>query len=139
MIEAQGENLSLLCELVTPERLELSISAQMVVVPGTEGDFGVLVGHAPFVSTLRPGVITIQLPHQDTRRIAVVSGIAEVSAHQCVILAERVRDLANLTSAEAQAELAAARERVDDALTDEQKAQAESSLALAQVAADAFN
>lgn len=129
---------NLQCELVTPERLELSVSAQMVVVPGAEGDFGVLAGHAPFVSTLRPGVITVQSPNHDTRRVAVVSGIAEVSAHKCLILAERVRDLADVTSSQAQSELAAARKRVDDAITEDEKSKAASALELAQVVADAF-
>lgn len=129
---------NLQCELVTPERLELSISAQMVVVPGAEGDFGVLVGHAPFVSTLRPGVITVQSPNHDSHRVAVVSGIAEVNAHKCLILAERMRDLAGVTVAQAQSELADARKRADDAITDDEKAKAASALELAQVVADAF-
>ncbi|RME65638.1 MAG: F0F1 ATP synthase subunit epsilon, partial [Alphaproteobacteria bacterium] len=46
-------------ELVSPERLLMSIQAAMVVVPGVEGDFGVLAGHAPFMSTVRPGVVSV--------------------------------------------------------------------------------
>ena len=65
-------------ELVTPERLLLSDMVEMVVVPGTEGNFGVLPGHAPLISTIRPGMIEIYEGQTVTRQIFVVSGIAEV-------------------------------------------------------------
>ncbi|MDH3792055.1 MAG: F0F1 ATP synthase subunit epsilon, partial [Rhodospirillales bacterium] len=58
-------------ELVSPERLLLSESVDMVVVPGAEGDFGVLVRHAPLVSGVRPGVISVYNGGQVTERIFV--------------------------------------------------------------------
>ena len=58
-------------DLVSPERLLLSEPVEMVVVPGTEGDFGVLPGHAPFISTLRPGVITVYQNRQPKEAIFV--------------------------------------------------------------------
>jgi len=64
-------------ELVTPERLLFSEMVEMVVVPGTEGNFGVLRGHAPLISTIRPGMIEIYEGQTVTRRIFVVSGVAE--------------------------------------------------------------
>src|SRR6516164_3662868 len=64
-------------ELVTPERLMLSETVEMVVVPGTEGNFGVLAGHAPLISTIRPGMIEIYEGQTVTRRVFVVSGLAE--------------------------------------------------------------
>ena len=76
-------------ELVTPERLVVSIEAEMVVVPGSEGNFGVLAGHSPLISTIRPGTIDI---YQDrptvAERIFVVGGIAEVTPERCTVLAE---------------------------------------------------
>jgi F-type H+-transporting ATPase subunit epsilon len=75
-------------ELVTPERLILSAEVEMVVVPGTEGNFGVLPGHAPFVSTIRPGTVDIYEGRTITRRIFVVGGIAEVTPERCTVLAD---------------------------------------------------
>jgi F-type H+-transporting ATPase subunit epsilon len=78
-------------ELVTPERLVRSDEVFMVVVPGTEGDFGVLAGHAPFMSTLRNGDIAVYRGgFSDTsEKIAVEGGFAEVSERGLTILAER--------------------------------------------------
>jgi F-type H+-transporting ATPase subunit epsilon len=75
-------------ELVTPERLLLSETVEMVVVPGTEGNFGVLPGHAPLISTIRPGMIEIYQDQAVTRRIFIVSGIAEVTPERCTVLAD---------------------------------------------------
>ena len=78
-------------ELVTPERLVRSEEVYMVVVPGSEGDFGVLEGHAPFMSTLKNGDIAVyRSGMNDTpERIAVEGGFAEVSAAGLTVLAEK--------------------------------------------------
>ena len=77
-------------ELVTPERLVRSEEVFMVVVPGTEGDFGVLAGHAPYMSTLRNGDISIyRAAGGEPERIPVEGGFAEVSDRGLTILAER--------------------------------------------------
>lgn len=78
-------------ELVTPERLVRSEDVHMVVVPGAEGDFGVLAGHAPFMSTLRNGEIAIYRGGMsvEPERIAVEGGFAEVSASGLTVLAEK--------------------------------------------------
>ena len=75
-------------ELVTPERLLLSEMVEMVVVPGTEGNFGELPGHAPLISTIRPGIIEIYQGQTITRRIFIVSGTAEVTPERCTVLAD---------------------------------------------------
>src|ERR1700748_801902 len=75
-------------ELVTPERLMLSEMVEMVVVPGTEGNFGVLPGHAPLISTIRPGTIDVYEGREIVQRIFVVSGIAEVTPERCTVLAD---------------------------------------------------
>lgn len=83
-------------ELVTPERLVRSEEVFMVVVPGTEGDFSVLAGHAPYMSTLRNGDIAIYRGSMgDTpERIAVEGGFAEVSERGLTVLAEKAGDTA---------------------------------------------
>ncbi len=75
-------------DLVTPERLLLSEMVEMVVVPGTEGNFGVLPGHAPLISSIRPGMIEIYEGQTVRRRIFVVSGLAEVTPERCTVLAD---------------------------------------------------
>jgi F-type H+-transporting ATPase subunit epsilon len=75
-------------ELVTPERLVVSREVEMVVVPGSEGNFGALPGHAPFISTIRPGTVDIYQGRDVTERIFVVGGIAEVTPDRVTVLAD---------------------------------------------------
>jgi F-type H+-transporting ATPase subunit epsilon len=86
-------------ELVSPERLLLSRSVDMVVVPGAEGDFGVLRGHAPLISTLRLGVIDVHDAGGVSDRIFVAGGFAEVTAERCTVLAEQAVPVADLDCA----------------------------------------
>jgi F-type H+-transporting ATPase subunit epsilon len=104
-------------ELVTPERMALSEDVAQVVVPGVEGEFTVLPGHAPVISALRPGVIEVALPEAGGKtRIFVKGGFAEVDADHLTVLAERAIPVEALDAAgeleTAEAELAAA---ADDA------------------------
>ena len=75
-------------DLVSPERLLFSGEVDQVDVPGAEGDFGVLAEHAPFVSVLRPGILTIY-NEAETRRVMVFGGFAEVSPSGLTILADQ--------------------------------------------------
>lgn len=78
-------------ELVSPERLEREGEAHMVVVPGTEGDFGVLVGHAPMMTAIRPGEIVIYATaNAQPERLHITGGFAEVSEAGLTILAEQL-------------------------------------------------
>ncbi len=74
-------------ELVSPERILLSATVEHVIVPGADGEFTVLAGHAPVVSTLRPGTIEAKLTDGRVERIAVAGGIAEVDPTSVTILA----------------------------------------------------
>src|ERR1700733_8365608 len=93
-------------ELVTPKRLVLSAEVEMVVVPGTEGNFGVLPGHAPLISTIRPGMIDIYETRPTvSERVFVVSGIAEVTPERCTVLAEEAMAPSSLDRTAIEAEL----------------------------------
>ncbi len=94
-------------ELVAPERLLIDEAVEMVVVPGTEGDFGVLAGHAPMISSVRPGVIEIHEGDSVKDRIFVAGGFAEVTGDRCTILAEEATRLPDLDRAKIEAELKA--------------------------------
>jgi F-type H+-transporting ATPase subunit epsilon len=97
-------------ELVSPARLLVSEAVEMVVVPGEEGDFGVLPGHAPVISQVRPGVIDIHGDGQVKSRIFVAGGFAEVTQERCTVLAEEAMPLGDLDAAEAETRLTVAQE-----------------------------
>lgn len=78
-------------ELVTPEKLVRSEEVYMVVVPGSEGDFGVLEGHAPLMSTIRDGALHIYKSDKvEPEMLAIAGGFAEVNARGLTVLAERI-------------------------------------------------
>jgi F-type H+-transporting ATPase subunit epsilon len=78
-------------ELVTPARLVRSDDVHMVVVPGSEGEFGVLEGHAPFMSTIRDGALKVYRTETAApEEIPITGGFAEVGANGLTVLAEHV-------------------------------------------------
>ena len=82
-------------ELVSPERLLMSEPVDQVVVPGAEGYFTVLKGHAPFMSTMKPGVVDV-INGSETFRIFVRGGFAEVNPDGLTVLAEEAIPLADV-------------------------------------------
>jgi F-type H+-transporting ATPase subunit epsilon len=109
-------------ELVSPERLLLSEQVDMVVVPGAEGDFGVLPRHAPLISTLRPGVIRVFEGREVKERIFVAGGFAEVTPERCTVLAEEAMPVSDIDAGKLDQELKDLGEDLADAKTDEEKA-----------------
>ena len=95
-------------ELVSPEKLLLSVAVEMVVVPGAEGYFGVLPGHALFISGVRPGVIDVYAGGEVTERLFVSGGFAEVTAERCTVLADEAMPLASVDRGAAESELKSA-------------------------------
>jgi F-type H+-transporting ATPase subunit epsilon len=83
-------------DLVSPEQMLLSEDVMMVTLPGTEGYFGVLAGHAPVISTLRPGVIDVKDGESGDLRIFVRGGFVEVDPTKVVVLAEEAIPLEGL-------------------------------------------
>jgi F-type H+-transporting ATPase subunit epsilon len=78
-------------ELVTPEKLLRSEDVHMVVVPGSEGDFGVMAGHAPYMATMRDGELAVyRAAGGEPERIAVQGGFAEVNEQGLTVLAETI-------------------------------------------------
>ncbi len=120
-------------ELVSPERLVLSAEIDMVVVPGADGDFGVLPGHAPLVSNVRLGVISIYNDRAIEARVFVAGGFAEVSDSRLTVLTEDAVALDEIDRAGADARLADAREALADAGDDDRaRAEAEKQLTIAE-------
>lgn len=101
-------------DLVAPEARLFSGKVDMVVVPGTEGDFGVLPEHAPFMSTIRSGAIAVHDGGEVTRTF-IHGGFAEVTPEGLTILAEEAIDLAAADASEIEQKLKNAREDLADA------------------------
>lgn len=125
-------------ELVSPEKLLKSQPVDMVVVPGSEGDFGVLAGHSPMISTVRPGVIDVYEGDRVVDRVFVAGGFAEVTEARCTVLAEEAVALTDLDRAAVEKQIKDLSEDVDDSKSDAERAAAESKLTVARAKLDAL-
>lgn len=123
-------------DLVTPQRILYSEPAGMVVAPGEDGNFGVLPGHAPLLSTLRPGVVEVFDNDLVVERFFVAGGIAEMAEAGFTILAEEAVSVAEIDAAAAAERLDAARAALADAEEDDQPA-AEAAVKVAEALVDA--
>ncbi len=119
-------------ELVSPERLLLSAAVEMVVVPGAEGDFGVLAGHTPMITGVRTGVIRTYDGGEVDLRIFVAGGFAEVTPERCTVLAEEAVLLDDGAGAEAQERIKAAEDEMSVADTDDEREAAQARLDIAK-------
>jgi F-type H+-transporting ATPase subunit epsilon len=86
-------------DLVSPEKLAFAGEVDQVDVPGVEGDFGVLAGHAPVVAAIRPGILTV-ISGGSKQKIIVLGGIAEVSAKGLTVLADVATSLDEIDRAQ---------------------------------------
>jgi len=106
-------------DLVSPEKLLLSDTFEMVVVPGAEGDFAIMAGHTPITSTLRPGVIAIYEGDDEKDRIFVNGGFVQVADDKITVLAEEAIHVSDLSRADVEQRIQDASEDVEDAKDDE--------------------
>jgi F-type H+-transporting ATPase subunit epsilon len=104
-------------ELVSPESILISADAEQVVVPGMEGQFTVFAGHAPVISTLRPGVLDAQV-EGGRRRVFVRGGFAEVEPQRLTVLAQHLLDLDALDAGQLAHELESAEQMLSEAKDD---------------------
>jgi F-type H+-transporting ATPase subunit epsilon len=118
--------------LVMPEREILATEADMVVVPGSEGDFGVLHGHAPLISTVRPGVLEVFQGSKVDRRFIVAGGFAEVTPERCTVLADEATPFEEVTADQLAERERAAERDLGEAATDAEKVAATKALAVAK-------
>ncbi len=93
-------------ELVSPEKLVLSQDVEMVILPGEEGDMGILEQHVPIISILRQGVVTLMEGGKVNGRIFVEGGFAEVTRESCIVLTEHAKPVEDLDRAEIERALA---------------------------------
>src|ERR1700736_5556934 len=107
------------CELVSPEKHVFSGDVESVVVPGTEGEFTVLKDHAPLMSTLKPGIVTIDETGAKRTQLFARGGFADVNPSGLTILAETAIPLQELDAAKLDAEIKDASEDLADATGNE--------------------
>jgi len=107
-------------ELVSPERLLVSTDVVSVVIPGSEGEMTVMAKHAPVMSTLRPGVITVELASGEKQQFVVFGGFVDVLPDGCTVLAEAAFEQAALDRDELTRRIEAARADREKASGDEQ-------------------
>ena len=119
-------------ELVSPEKLLLTRAVDMVVVPGAEGDMGVLPRHSPTITTVRPGTIVVYEGGAVSDRIFIAGGFAEVSDNRCTVLAEEAMPIEDIDKAAAQQSLANAQEDISSADSDAARKSAETAVAVAE-------
>jgi F-type H+-transporting ATPase subunit epsilon len=99
-------------DLVSPEKLAFSGEVDQVDIPGVEGDFGVLAGHAPVVAAIRPGILTVITGGGAREKIIVLGGLAEVSDNGLTVLADVATSLEDLDRAEFADRIAAMEEKL---------------------------
>jgi F-type H+-transporting ATPase subunit epsilon len=127
-------------ELVLPERLLLSQSVEMVVVPGTEGDFGVLPGHAPMIANIRPGALVVFEGGNAAERFFLAGGFAEVTTERCTILAEGAIRVEDIDRAAVEQEISDLREAIGQMAEDAaERDGANASLAIAEAKLQALD
>jgi F-type H+-transporting ATPase subunit epsilon len=116
-------------ELVSPEKLLFSGAVESVVAPGADGQFTVLKDHAPVMTTLKPGVVSVAAGEGKVEKLFVRGGFADVSAGGFTILAEQAIALADIDVARLEADIKDAREDLADAKTDDARHTASDRLA----------
>lgn len=115
-------------DLVSPEKLLYSAHAEQVVVPGVEGDFGVLAGHAPLISIVRTGLVEVKGCEDGDLRIFVRGGLAEVTPAGLTLLAEEAMPFEDLSAADLDGRIKNLEEDVADAKDDRAKNRASEAL-----------
>jgi len=119
-------------ELVTPEKLVFSERTEMVVVPGSEGLFAAMPRHAPFLSTLKPGVLEVYEGGKVKQRIFVAGGFAEVTPERLTVLAERAVPVADIDKAAVEQRIKDLRDDLAAAKSEAEKKVVQESLDTAQ-------
>ena len=109
-------------ELVSPEKLIFSGDATEVMVPGSEGYFTVMNNHAPFMSTVKPGVVEAKLADGAEMKIFVKGGLADVSPNGFTLLAEQAVDVAAMDKAMMDEQISAAEADLEAAIEDKKQA-----------------
>ncbi|MER8435373.1 F0F1 ATP synthase subunit epsilon [Mesorhizobium sp. M1312] len=112
-------------ELVSPERLLVSEQVESVVIPGAEGEMTVMAHHAPVMTTIKPGVVTVKTVAGKEERYVVFGGFADIVPAGCTLLAESAVAVGDIDRADLARRIQEAREDVADAKDDQTRSKSE--------------
>jgi F-type H+-transporting ATPase subunit epsilon len=112
-------------ELVSPERLLVSEQVESVVIPGAEGEMTVMAEHAPVMTTIKPGVVTVKAAGGQEERYVVFGGFADILPSGCTLLAESAMSVKDIDRADVARRIQEAKEDVSDAKDDASRSKAE--------------
>lgn len=112
-------------ELVSPERLLVSEQVESVVIPGAEGEMTVMAHHAPVMTTIKPGVVTVKTAAGQQERYVVFGGFADIVPSGCTLLAESAVAVGDIDRTDLARRIQEAREDAADAKDDEARSKAE--------------
>ena len=112
-------------ELVSPERLLVSEQVESVVIPGAEGEMTVMAQHAPVMTTIKPGVVTVKTVGGSEERFVVFGGFADILPSGCTLLAESATHVNDIDRADLTRRIQEAKEDAADANDDESRSKAE--------------
>ncbi len=112
-------------DLVSPERLLVSEDVEAVVIPGAEGEMTIMANHAPVMTTIKPGVVTVKPVSGKEERYVVFGGFADILPSGCTLLAESAVAVGNLDRADIARRIQEAKEDVSDAKDDASRSKAE--------------
>jgi F-type H+-transporting ATPase subunit epsilon len=115
-------------DLVSPERLLVSENATAVIMPGSEGEMTVMAHHAPVMTTIRPGVVTVSLASGGEQKFVVFGGFADILGDSCTLLAESAVNVGDINRADLDQRIQDAREDVADAKSDDERTKADTYL-----------
>lgn len=116
-------------ELVSPERLLVSEQVEAVVIPGAEGEMTVMAHHAPVMTTIKPGVVTVKTAGGKEERYVVFGGFADILPSGCTLLAESAVAVGDIDRADLARRIQDAKEDAADAKDDQSRSKAEQFLA----------
>lgn len=115
-------------ELVSPERLLVSEAVESVVIPGTEGEMTVMANHAPVMTTVKAGVVTVKPASGAEERYVVFGGFADIVPSGCTLLAESATPVKDIDREDLSRRIREAREDVSDAKDEASRSRAEEHL-----------
>jgi F-type H+-transporting ATPase subunit epsilon len=124
-------------ELVSPEKVLVAMKVSMAVVPGSEGDYGVLPQHAPMMTLVRPGIVSLYDGDEIVKRLFVAGGFAEVNETSCTLLAEDAIPVEDIDRAAAEQAISDLVEDLADAEDDASKTTIQKRLTIAEAKRDA--
>lgn len=115
-------------ELVSPERLLVSEKVESVIIPGAEGEMTVMANHAPVMTTIKPGVVTVKPASGKEERYVVFGGFADILPSGCTLLAESAVAVGDIDRADIARRIQEAKEDLADANTEDARTKAETFL-----------